>query len=115
MKRHVRRYEQRARAESAEATAQRVMASAQALLMARWYDDVTLDDIAAHAGVSAKTVQRRFGSKDNLAREFFLAAGQENAAFRDQVPAGDVVAALAAIVGMYEEEGDNIVRYLALE
>jgi AcrR family transcriptional regulator len=115
MARAPRRYQQTVRAEAATLTAQRVMASAQALLTARWYDDVTLEDIADHAGVSVKTVQRRFGTKDQLAREFFLAAGQENAAYRDAVPAGDVDAALEAIVKMYEADGDNIVRYLALE
>src|SRR5690349_15793516 len=114
MKRAVRRYVQTARAVSAGKTAQRVLAAAQVLLMTRWYDDVTLEDIAAHAGVSARTVQRRFVSKDNLAREFFLMAGQANAAFRDRVPVGDVERAVAAIVDMYEEQGDAIIRYLAL-
>lgn len=110
-----RRYVQKARAEAASESGRRVIQAAGELLMERWYDDVTLDDIAAHAGVTARTVQRRFTSKDNLAREFFIAAGQANAAFRDQVPVGEPDAAVNAIVGMYEEQGDAIVRYLALE
>lgn len=110
-----RRYVQTARADAAAESARRVVEAAGSLLMERWYDDVTLDDIAERAGVTARTIQRRFGSKENLAREFFLSVGQENAALRDRVPVGDVDAALSAIVGMYEEMGDAIVRYLTLE
>lgn len=110
-----RAYVQSARADAAAESARRVLEAAGALLMERWYDDVTLDDVAERAGVTARTVQRRFGSKEKLAREFFIHAGRENAAFRDSVPRGDVDAALAAIVDMYEEQGDAIIRYLTLE
>lgn len=113
--RKTRSYVQTARAEAASESARRVLEAAGSLLMERWYDDVTLEDVAARAGVTARTVQRRFVSKENLAREFFIAAGQANAAFRDSVPVGEVDGAVAAIVGMYEEQGDAIIRYLTLE
>jgi AcrR family transcriptional regulator len=115
MRRAPRAYQQTARAESALDTARRILKATGELLMERWYDDVALEDIAARAGVTTKTIQRRFMSKENLARQFFISAGQENSAFRDQVPVGDPPAAVASIAAMYEVQGDAIMRYLALE
>lgn len=108
-------YRQAARAEAAVATTGAVKAAALQLLMQRWYDDISLDDIALEAGVSSKTVQRQFGSKENLARTVLLEYGAENSAWRDQIEAGNLEAAIVAIVGMYEALGDSLMRFLALE
>jgi AcrR family transcriptional regulator len=115
MEERTRSYRQTARADAAAETAQRVLIAAGELLLARWYDDVSLQDIAAHAGVTARTIQRRFGSKDGVVREFFRLAGRENAALRDTVATGDVDGAIATIVGFYESDGNAVVRYLSLE
>lgn len=115
MKTTSRVYHQAARADTTAETTRLVLQAAGELLGRRWYDDVTLEDIAAHAGVSARTVQRKFGSKDRLAREYFLATARESLAQRDRVGAGDIDGAIATIVAMYETMGDNIMRYLALE
>jgi len=108
-------YRQAARAEAAVATTGAVKAAALQLLMQRWYDDISLDDIAREAGVSSKTVQRQFGSKENLARTVLLEYGAENSTWRDQIEAGNLEAAIVAIVGMYEALGDSLMRFLALE
>ncbi|MBV8665985.1 MAG: TetR/AcrR family transcriptional regulator, partial [Burkholderiaceae bacterium] len=108
-------YRQIARASTSAATTEAVKAAAFQLLMSRWYDEITLDDVAQAAGVSSKTVQRQFGSKENLARTVLMEYGARNSAWRDQVPAGDAEGAIAAIAGMYEDVGDSILRFLALE
>jgi AcrR family transcriptional regulator len=103
------------RAKAAAETARQILAAAGELLAERWYDEVSLQDVATHAGVTVRTVQRRFGSKDGVVREVFLLAGRENAALRDNVPAGDLDGAIAVIEAYYEGYGDGIMRYLSLE
>ena len=49
----------------AERNRQRILAAAAEVFAARGLD-VTLDDIAAHAGVGVGTVYRRFTDKDEL-------------------------------------------------
>jgi AcrR family transcriptional regulator len=115
MKAQSRPYRQTSRAESSAQTEQAIMKAAMDLFAASWFDEVTLDAVASAAGVTVKTVMRRFGSKENLARVCFLDFATANSAWRDQVPAGDLSAAIAAIVEMYEEVGDGLVRYLSLE
>lgn len=111
----VRSYHQTVRAEMAAETTRSIMNASKELFLVHWYDEVTLDGIAARAGVSVKTVQRQFISKEQLARAAFMEIGQENSGWRDQVPAGDLDAIFSMIVAMYEQLGDSIMRYLTLE
>lgn len=108
-------YRQVARAHGAQETERGIIGAATELFAQRHYDDVSLEDIAALAGVSSKTVKRRFQTKDALARAFIEAAAKQNGDQRDAVPAGDVNAALKMILGSYEIVGDIVIRYLALE
>lgn len=108
-------YKMRARAEAAEQTAERVMDAAIALWRQRPYDEITLNEIAAHAGVALSTVMRRFGSKDRLAEAVLMSDRVGTQAGRDEVPAGNVLAAVQMIVGDYELNGDAVIRMLALE
>lgn len=110
-----RTYRQVARREASLQTERRILEAATQLFAEHFYDDVTLEDVAALAGVSAKTVVRRFGTKDALAARFIEAAGRHNAAERDAVEAGDVDGALRMILEQYELFGDAILRNLALE
>lgn len=102
-------------AEAAQATADRVLDVAFDLFTERPYDDVSLEEIATHAGVTKRTVLRRFGSKEEL----FLAQGWHMAAkemgARYEAPVGDVAAAVASVVGSYERIGMNRLRMIAQE
>src|SRR3981081_4643362 len=84
------------RAVSAHANGESILASARRLFGELRYDQVSLEDVAAQAGVTVRTVVRRFGSKASL----FQAVGAERAASirrtRDEVPAGDVGKGAAA-------------------
>jgi AcrR family transcriptional regulator len=110
-----RSYRQTARADAAAETERRILNAVGELIRERWYDEMSLQDIAAHAGVTARTVQRRFGSKDGVIREFFVWAARENTALRDSVAIGDLDGAITMIVGSYESDGDAILRFLSLE
>jgi AcrR family transcriptional regulator len=110
-----RSYRQTARADAAAETERRILNAVGELIRERWYDEMTLQDIAAHAGVTVRTVQRRFGSKDGVVQEFFLWAGRQNTALRDSVATGDIDAAIAMIVEFYDSDGNAILRCLSLE
>jgi AcrR family transcriptional regulator len=110
-----RTYQQVARAHSTQETERRVLEAATQLFAERYYDDVHIEDVARLAGVTTKTVQRRFGGKEGLAQAFLTAAGKHNAELRDRVPAGDPALALDFILGMYEPLGDTLMRTLSLD
>jgi AcrR family transcriptional regulator len=110
-----RAYQQVARAHSTQETERRVLEAAAQLFAERFYDDVHVEDVARLAGVTTKTVQRRFGGKEGLAQAFLEAAAKHNAELRDRVPAGNPAVALDFILGMYEPLGDTLMRTLALD
>jgi len=63
-----RTYTLRKRARAAEDTRQRIIAAAQALFAEAGYPNVSLDDIAARAGVSRQTIYVQFGAKNGVLR-----------------------------------------------
>lgn len=112
-----RSYEQSARAESAAATAARILDATTELVMERWLDEITLEQIAERAEVNVRTVIRRFESRDEVVKaavERFrtrLEAGPVQPA-----PApGDVGAAVRWLVDYYEKDGAFLLRGLAQE
>lgn len=106
-------YQQGARAEQAEATKTRIFDAAYELLISFSYDEVTLDAVAAKAGVSVQTVLRHVGSKEGL-----VTAGverwspQEDA--RRVAAVGDIRAIARILADRYEELGEVTKRYVAL-
>lgn len=113
--RDTRPYRMRARAEAAERRAQRVMDAAIELWRERWYDEITLEDIAERSGISLSTIMRRFGSKDGLVSAVIATDRTGSTAGRDRVATGDVDGAVRALVDDYERVGDAVIRNLALE
>ena len=104
-----------ARAEAARATGDRILDVALELFTGTPYDDVSLEEIAARAKVTKRTVLRRFGSKESL----FLAAnersGREEMRRRNEAPIGDVAAGVSVVIDSYERFGANRLRVLAQE
>ena len=108
-------YRMTARAETANATAERILQATEDLFFADPGADPSLDDIASRARTTKQTVLRRFGTKADL-----LAAATERAtervkAERDGVDRGDVAGAVRAVVAHYERVGDGVMRMLAEE
>lgn len=109
-----RAYRQVARAEAAGQTARRIIEAFAALAADRWFDEITLEEVAARAGVTVRTVIRRFGGKEGLVRGY-MDFVRPLAGDRRAVVPGDVPAAVATLVEMYETVGDQVIRTLAQE
>lgn len=108
-------YRMTARAESAERTAYNILQATVDVFWEQPTTDVSLDEIAARAGVSARTVLRRFGSKEALVTAAVQWAGERVATQRGRAPVGDVEGAVATLLDHYEEYGDRVMRLLAAE
>lgn len=109
-----RTYTMTARSEAAERTRARILDATVALATSRLLAEISLDDIAAEAGVSVQTVLRRFGSKAGVIEAAHALAIGEVAQER-QAPVGDVPTALAVLVDHYERRGDSVALLLAQE
>ena len=107
-------YNQTARAEAAEQTRLRITRAAFDLQTERLTTEISLDDVAARAGVSVQTVLRRFGSKAEL---FQASLDWINSEIADErrAPAGDVPTAIRVLVDHYERHGDFALLMLAQE
>lgn len=66
-----RAYDNTRRAEQARLTRRQVLDAARALLTERGPAAVTMRDVAAHAGVSAETVKKAFGTKTALIKAVY--------------------------------------------
>src|ERR1700729_3036216 len=108
-------YRQTARAAAAESLRQRIVTAFQALLLSRWIDEITLDEVAVAAGTTRQTVIRLFGGKDGLL-EAMIERVRAEAVPRVSLP-GDFSgrAAIEALIAHYETVGDMVVRFLAQE
>jgi len=110
-----RAYRQSVRANAVLDTERQIVDALLALLGQRWFDEITLDDIAAAAGTTRQTVIRRFGSKAGVLSAM---AARMDAAIRAQrwgAPADSVADIVALLVDDYERTGDVIVRTLGQE
>lgn len=104
-----------ARAEAAARTAHDILTAAAQLWRERPMDEITLAAIATRAGVSVRTVIRRFGSREGVIAACIQADAAGIIAERDQAVAGDVDGALAVLLAHYERDGDAVLRTLPLE
>jgi AcrR family transcriptional regulator len=103
------------RAEQAEETRDRILASAWRQFADRPYELVRLTDIAAGAGVTPQWVHSGFGTKDEL----FVAAwrwfARPQGMRRDRIAEGDFATGVRALYDDYEQDGDAVVRLMAQE
>ena len=108
-------YRMQARAAAAEATAERILDAAIATFWEKPTDQISLDEVAARAGVSVQTVIRRFGGKDGLMAAAGDRAAEGIARRRDEARTGDVPGAVRVLVDHYEEMGERVLKMLAEE
>jgi AcrR family transcriptional regulator len=111
----VRAYRMAARAQAAERTRRRILDAAVALFSRRDFAEVTLDAVAAEAGVTLQTVLRRFASKERLFAEAARERAGEVMAAREPARPGDTRSALRALARSYEAIGDLNWRLLRQE
>jgi AcrR family transcriptional regulator len=109
-----RSYQQKARAESAEASSRRILEAFLKRAEKEWFDKITLDAIAADAGVTVQTVVRKFGGKEGL-----LDAAQRDMGnaiqTRRAVTPGELDPAVDVLADDYEAVGKLILRLLGQE
>ena len=109
-----RTYLQSTRAESTEATGRRITEAFLARLMTQWFDEITLDNVAADARVTVQTIVRRFGGKEGLLTSAVTTLSDWIRSQR-AAPPGDMDQLVNNLVGDYEKTGDGVLRLLALE
>jgi AcrR family transcriptional regulator len=110
-----RAYNQTARAAATETLRHKIVLSFNQLLLVRWIDEITLDEVAASAGTSRQTILRLFRSKEGLlsaAIDLFHAQAAPRLELPEDV--GDLTA-IEALVEHYEIVGDMAFRLLAQE
>jgi AcrR family transcriptional regulator len=107
-----RRYEMRARAESASATRARIVRATLDLAEHAQSLDFTLDQVAQCAGTSVQTILRHFGTRDGLVTAAIAQASAEVAGER-RAPGAGVDADITALVDHYERRGPFVLRLLA--
>jgi AcrR family transcriptional regulator len=108
-------YRMGARAEAAEETRRRILEAVISLHMERFYDQISLEDVAERAGVTVQTVLRRFGTKEGLIDAASEVARERVISQRSEAPVGDVAGAVENLVDHYEEWGESTLRLLAQE
>jgi AcrR family transcriptional regulator len=101
------------RASQAAETRERIVKAAVGLFQQRWYDEVSVQQVADEAGVALSTVVRHFPSKISLLTAAVFHR-EEGAVCGDDRP-GDVEHEVGRLVDQYERRGDSLVRALALE
>lgn len=108
-------YRQTLRAAAAESLRRRIVTAFHDLLLNRWIDEITLDEVATSAGTTRQTVIRLFGGKDGLL-EAVIDLVRAQAVPRISMPV-DVSGreALKTVIAHYEAVGDMVVRFLAQE
>lgn len=108
-------YRMVARSEAAARTRQRIIDAAFELYSHHDFEDVSLDGVAARAGVTVRTVLRRFGTKEALVDAVAQAGDEAIDDRRYSVPPGDIGAAVGCVVDDYERYGEAILRLLSQE
>src|SRR5215211_3823812 len=108
-------YRMSARAEAAAVTGRRILEAVMELHRERFFDQISLEDIAERAGVTVQTVIRRFGNKEQLIEAAAEEGKRQVIRQRDQAPVGDVEGAVENLVNHYEEWGESALRLLAQE
>lgn len=102
-----RAYDMTQRAESAGRTHAAIIDATLSFIPQRTWDELTIEEIAARAGVSERTVLRRFGSKHGLVEATADRARVLISEQRRGDRPGDLEATIAELVEHYERWGDN--------
>lgn len=103
------------RAEKAQNTANDIMKVLGDLWLKHSIHDITLDMVAEEAGVSVRTILRKYNSKEGL---FEAALDKDVAgiqAIKDEAVPGDIYQAVDLLLKEYQFTGDAAIRTLALE
>jgi AcrR family transcriptional regulator len=110
-----RQYRMDVRARRSEATAERIREVALERFLTLSYDEVTLAEVAAGAGVTVPTLIAHFGRKEDLFAAAVEDWGSRMVESRDGTQAGDRTEAICKLLDQYEANGRFILHLLAEE
>lgn len=110
-----RAYRQVARAAAVEDTERQITDALSNLLEQRWFDEITLDDIAGAAGTTRQTIVRRFGSKTGVLSAMAAQLDSGIRAQRWSTRPKAVQEIVTVLHQDYERTGDQLVRTLNQE
>ena len=110
-----RTYDMTKRARRAGQTTERITETTERLLAERPIAEVTLQSIAAGAGVTVQTVLRHMGSREGCFEAVGQRLGQRVRRQREGSAPGDVPGAITLLTAHYEAEGRLILNLLAQE
>lgn len=111
-----RAYNMTKRARQVAATEKRIFEAAFSLWKELPYQEITLDKVAARAGVTVRTILRKYGSRDGLIEACLENdAGIDSRAIRQRAPIGDLHGILDVLLTDYEEVGEASINMLRIE
>jgi AcrR family transcriptional regulator len=110
-----RKYEMSNRAQSAEKTSVDILRVLGELWIKHSINEITLEMVAEKAGISVRTILRKYGSKEGLFEAAIKtdAAGIE--AIKDKAETGNIAQAVELLMVEYERTGMAGIRTLAIE
>jgi AcrR family transcriptional regulator len=108
-------YVQVARAASRDRTRAALLDATEEAFFARPWEQVSLESIAADAGVTKQTLLRHFGSKEGLLEAGSARAIERVREQRLSAPTDDLEAAVDNLLEHYEDLGDRALRLEAME
>ncbi|WP_214107296.1 TetR/AcrR family transcriptional regulator [Acrocarpospora catenulata] len=107
-----RSYRMTVRAATTARTGEQIVSAALALYHELWLDEITVEQVAARAGVSSKTVLRRYGSRDGLLTSVAGQLAADVAEQRFAARVGDLDDAVNNLMAHYERNGRLALRNL---
>src|SRR3954451_17893575 len=114
MSSQVRKYTKGARAEAEAATRIALLDAAEAAYMSGSWEQSSLEQVAASAGVTKQTLLRNFGSKQGLLEQAYSRGYEEVRSQRLAAPTDDIAGAVDNLLDHYEEFGDRALAVGAL-
>jgi AcrR family transcriptional regulator len=108
-------YVQVARAEARDRTREALLDAAEEAFFSGGWEQVSLEGIAADAGVTKQTLLRHFGSKDGLFEQACARAFERVREQRMSAPADDVEGAVDNLLDHYEAVGERALMLAAMD
>ena len=112
---NTRAYSMQRREAAAQATTDAILAAAADAFWDSPQAEISLDDVASRAGVTVRTVLRKFGSKEGLLRATAAHQARLVSDQRSSATPGDLESIVTVLLEHYEEYGAKVLRLLAAE
>ena len=110
-----RSYNNQNRTSQSEQTRRQILLATVDLWLEMPITDITIDGVAKRAGVSSRTVLRKFGSRDGLFEACMSDEALTDAFQRKEAEIGNLDQIIDSIYEHYEHEGDAVIRMLGIE